>query len=231
MKALALTLVLALALSGCALFPSQEIAELEAKARGYEGAAEALADDTDLSELARFLQEMRTEQGQLSETIAKLESESKIDARQAEQLKRTHGELRSLQVKKTRAILDNYYEYTIDFVHLNRWKLLPESIERLASIDWNRHCPNARKIIIYGYGDPIGGYAPTLLISEGRAYSVVQWLEANTRCKREDMTARGLGVDVKAEEIDEARLPRNEKMEIYEKSRYARILVPREPAE
>ncbi len=228
---LGLLALVGLALSGCVLMPKQQAAALEEKARGYESASRALQGDTDLSELARFLDEMRAEEGRLNETIAQLESDAKIDARQAEQLKKTHGQLRSLQVQKTRAILDNYHEYTVDFHHLNRWKLLPESIQRLSAIDWDRHCPTTRKVIVYGYGDPIGGYQPTLMISEGRAYSVVQWLEANTRCKRTDMVARGLGVDVKAEEIDRSNLPQDQKLEIYKKSRYARILVPKAPTD
>ncbi len=223
-----LVVSLAMLLAGCPLIrDNNQYTELEERARGYDSTAERLSDDTEDDQLASYLQQIKEEEQNLGATLARLSEQQRIDSTQAEALKTTHKELRSLRVKKKRAILDAYNEHIIDFVELNHWKLLPEAIEQLATIDWNRHCNGARKLVIYGYGDPIGGEEPTRKISDGRAHSVAQWILANTACTDDDLVVRGLGIDVKAEEIQAANLPVDEKQRLYRRSRYARVLIPR----
>jgi len=217
-----------LLLGGCAgLLNKLSYQQLEDKTRGYEGTASSLLADTDNPELARFLEQSRQEEARLARTVEELQQRQKITPQQADKLKEIHQSLRRLQLEKTRAILNAYHEVTVEFVHLNNTTLLPEAKAVLRAVAWGQYCSPGRKIIVYGYGDPIGGQEPTLRISEGRARAVAYWLDQNTDCHSAQILARGLGVDVKAEEIREADIPEAEKLKLYEKSRYVRILAPK----
>jgi outer membrane protein OmpA-like peptidoglycan-associated protein len=223
-----LVVTLALLLTGCPFVRDEgPLTELEERARSYDSTAERLTDDTEDDQLANYLRQIREEEETLGATIARLAEQQRIDAGQAKALEDTHKELRSLRIKKKRAILDAYNEHIIDFVELNRWKLLPAAIRQLSAIDWQAHCGSGRKLVVYGYGDPIGGAETTRKISDGRAHSVAQWIQANTACGEDELVVRGLGIDVKAEEIQEANLPAAEKQRLYQRSRYARILIPK----
>lgn len=230
MKPYALMILLpALFLTGC---PVQEelnpYAELEDQTRGYGGTASSLVEDSDDEKLKAFLQTSKEEEKRLLSTIQELRQADKIDHEQAEKLKQTHSLLNRLQAEKFTAILRSYEEITVEFVDLNQWKLLPEAKTKLRIVQWDNLCPAARKIIVYGYGDPIGGTTPTQQISLGRAQSVANWMAANTPCRADNIVARGLGVDVKSEQIDTASISSKEKESLYRKSRYARILIPKQ---
>jgi outer membrane protein OmpA-like peptidoglycan-associated protein len=215
-------------LGGCmALGDRGSYAELEQKTRGYDGTAASLLEDTDDPALARFLEQAREDEARLEETIRQLQAQQRIDPLQALRMREIHQSLRQLQLEKTRAILEAYHEFDVEFVHLNNTQLLPAARQSLQEVPWERHCAGQRRILVYGYGDPIGGQEATERVSQGRAASVAAWLARQSACARQRILARGLGVDVKAEEIQNAPIPEAEKLRLYEKSRYARILVPK----
>ena len=221
-------LLLLPALSGCLeIRKESEFDELESRTRSYDITASQLTDDTTNSQLSSYLQSLKREEGLLNETLANLKNKNMIDEDQAGKLKDTHNNLRSLRTKKMRAILNAYDEYIVDFYELNRWKLPTEEQAKLAALDWSTHCADSRKVIIYGYGDPIGGDLPTMQISEGRAGSVADWILRNSNCQEEQLLVRGLGIDIKTGEIRDASLLPGEKESLYRKSRYARILLPK----
>jgi outer membrane protein OmpA-like peptidoglycan-associated protein len=221
-------LVLALLLGGCmALGERVSYQELEQKTRGYEGTSPSLLEDTDDAALARFLEQRREDEARMEQTIRQLQAQQRIDPLQALRMKEIHHSLRQLQLEKTRAIQDAYHEYHVEFVHLNNTQLLPAARQSLQDTPWDRHCPNQRKILVYGYGDPTGGQEATERVSQGRSATVAAWLDRHAACAREQIVVRGLGVDVKAEEIQNAPIPEAEKLRLYEKSRYVRILVPK----
>lgn len=222
-------LLTTLLLSGCLLLMPQnnQFDELKELARSYDGTAAQLLQDSDRPPLTHALRQLVEEEERLSRTLEKLTESDQINPEQAQQLRTTHQQLRSLRIRKSEAILEHYDEKIIDFFELNRWRLLPEAVAQLATVEWSHHCTAAKRLVIYGYGDPIGGVAPTQQISDGRAHSVAQWIIANSRCREKDMIIRGLGIDIRAEQIQTANLTLQEQERIFRQSRYVRILIPK----
>ncbi|GEM_PF-5015391 len=221
------TITVALLLTGCIKEDNEPYEKLLELTRSYGGTATSLQQDTDDPALLEFLDITREEEKNLEITLSKLRDDEQITEEQKENLKKTHELITRLQVEKMQAILNSYHEITVEFIHLNRQELLPQAEAMLAAIPWEQYCPTERKLVVYGYGDPTGGELPTLRVSEGRAKNVAHWLRHNTPCHENPISARGLGVDLKAEEIKDSMLSPEEKEQIFQQSRYARILIPR----
>lgn len=215
--------LLSAALGACANLPRTE-PSTEITGIGDAETIAAIAADSDDTGLTRNLEQLDSEFQRL---LTELRERHNLPPEKVETLQEGRDLIERFTSEKTSAIRSKYEEYSIDFLELNRWKLRPAGRAQLAAIDWKKACDTGRVILIYGYGDPIGLRSETEKISAGRAREIANWIINHSSCKPEQLVDRGLGIDLKAEAVARTSLSPEERRRIFERSRYARIFVPK----
>ena len=183
-----------------------------------EISAKQLAQDSNETELVQLLTTNKQKIQQLHITLKvaeKMQNSAVISS--------SKTEIEQRQIETETEIAKYYRIVRIPFVHINNYKLLPESQEYLEGLQ-EQLCNPDYKIIIYGYGGYIGSEAATKKISHLRAKAVSKWLKAHTACKT---LTRGLGIDIRAREIQDVQLPKDKHDSVLEESRYVRIYIHR----
>jgi len=183
-----------------------------------ETSAQQLAQDSDETELVQLLMINQQKIQKLRITIKvaeKMQNSAVVNSSKAE--------IHQRQIEMETKIAKYYRIVRIPFVHINNYRLLPKAQDRLES-QQEQLCNPDYKTIIYGYGGYIGSEAATKNISHLRAKAISKWLKAHTACKT---LTRGLGIDIRAREIQDVQLPKDKHDSILEESRYVRIYIHR----
>ncbi len=197
--------------------PSQQVSDaIELKAD--ETSATQLSKDSDENDLVQLIEDNQESIRQLRITLKVAEKTNNPTV--AEE---TKADIRQRQLETETKIAKYYKIIRIPFIHINNYKLLPKALERLEARK-EQLCNPDYKTIIYGYGGYIGSEKATKTISHLRAKAVSNWLKKNSTCKT---LTRGLGIDIRAREIQDVELPKEKHDALLEESRYVRIYIHR----
>jgi len=181
--------------------------------------AKQLAQDTNEPELAAIL-------GNHSRKLARLAVTLKVaqTKHNANIIAETKAQVSHLQLAMEESISLVYHRIKVPFVKINNWHLLPES-DGLLKKQTHAFCHPDHATLVYGYGGYLGSEAATKRVSGLRAKTVAHWIKKNTPCQQ--TITRGLGIDIRAEEIRNIGMPSPEKEKVLQESRYVRLYVHR----
>lgn len=184
------------------------------KLKADESSAKQLANDSEENELVQLIKDNADKIQQLNITLKVAQKTNNHDV-----VSTTEAEIQQVKINTETEIAKYYKIVRVPFIHINNRKLLPES-QAVLEAKQAELCNPAYKTIVYGYGGYIGSEAATKTISLLRAQAVAKWLKANTSC---ETLTRGLGIDIRAREIQDIQLPETEQNTILEESRHVRI--------